>query len=77
MADTNVSASFLLVGEFCFSALAGEENHLPIHSDLLEQFHHLGFGGALIVQNAGKDDDSAPQFDELEGALLYVTGATL
>ena len=45
--------------------------------DLLEQYHHLGFGGALIVQNAGKDDDSAPQFDELEGALLYVTGATL
>lgn len=42
--------------------------------DLLAQFHHLGFGGALIVINAGKGDDSAPGFDELPGALLYVTG---
>ena len=46
-------------------------------SDLLAQYHHLGFGGALVVRNADTDTDAAPQFDDLEGALLYVTGVEL
>lgn len=46
-------------------------------ADLLAQYRHLGFGGALIARNADVDDDSPPGFDDLEGALLYVTGVTL
>lgn len=45
--------------------------------DLLEQYHHLGFGGALVVRNAATGTDEPPQFDELVGALLYVTGVEL
>ena len=45
--------------------------------DLLAQYHHLGFGGALVVQNAVTGDDQPPQFDDLPGALLYVTGVEL
>jgi len=45
--------------------------------DLLRQYHHLGFGGALVVQNAVTGDDQPPQFDDLVGALLYVTGVEL
>ena len=45
--------------------------------DLLRQYHHLGFGGALVVQNAVTGDDQPPQFDDLPGALLYVTGVEL
>ena len=45
--------------------------------DLLRQYHHLGFGGALVVQNAVTGDDQPPQFDDLTGALLYVTGVEL
>ena len=45
--------------------------------DLLEQYHHLGFNGALVVRNAVTGTDDPPQFDELVGALLYVTGVTL
>lgn len=45
--------------------------------DLLRQYHHLGFGGALVVQNTVTGDDQPPQFDELAGALLYVTGVEL
>lgn len=46
-------------------------------SDLLKQYRHLGFGGALVARNAAADDDSPPGFDDLDGALLYVTGVTL
>lgn len=45
--------------------------------NLLRQYHHLGFGGALVVQNAVTGDDQPPQFDDLAGALLYVTGVEL
>lgn len=45
--------------------------------DLLAQYHHLGFKGALVVRNVNADDDRAPQFDDLVGALLYVTGVEL
>ena len=45
--------------------------------DLLAQYHHLGFGGALVVQNAVTGGDQPPQFDDLPGALLYVTGVEL
>lgn len=45
--------------------------------DLLHQYHHLGFGGALVVQNAVTGDDQPPQFNDLAGALLYVTGVEL
>ena len=45
--------------------------------DLLAQYHHLGFGGALIVRNVSTGTDDPPQFDELVGALLYVTGVEL
>lgn len=45
--------------------------------DLLRQYHHLGFGGALVVQNAVTGTDDPPQFDDLPGALLYVTGVEL
>lgn len=45
--------------------------------DLLRQYHHLGFGGALVVQNAVTGGDDPPQFDDLAGALLYVTGVEL
>lgn len=45
--------------------------------DLLAQYHHLGFGGALVVRNAVTGTDDPPQFDELVGALLYVTGVEL
>lgn len=45
--------------------------------DLLHQYHHLGFGGALVVQNAVTSDDQPPQFNDLAGALLYVTGVEL
>lgn len=45
--------------------------------DLLRQYHHLNFGGALVVQNAVTGDDQPPQFDDLPGALLYVTGVEL
>lgn len=45
--------------------------------DLLHQYRHLGFGGALVVQNAVTGDDQPPQFDDLVGALLYVTGVEL
>ena len=45
--------------------------------DLLRQYHHLNFGGALVVQNAVTGTDESPQFDELAGALLYVTGVDL
>lgn len=45
--------------------------------DLLRQYHHLGFGGALVVQNAVTGDDQPPQFNDLAGALLYVTGVEL
>lgn len=46
-------------------------------SDLLAQYRHLGFGGALVVRNAATGDDTPPDFDQLEGALLYVTGVDL
>ena len=45
--------------------------------DLLHQYRHLGFGGALVVRNAVTGTDDPPQFDELVGALLYVTGVEL
>ena len=45
--------------------------------DLLAQYHHLGFGGARVVRNAVTGTDDPPQFDELVGALLYVTGVEL
>lgn len=45
--------------------------------DLLAQYHHLGFGGALVVRNAVTGTDQPPQFDDLPGALLYVTGVEL
>ena len=45
--------------------------------DLLAQYHHLGFGGALVVQTAVTGGDDPPQFDDLAGALLYVTGVEL
>lgn len=45
--------------------------------DLLEQYHHLNFGGALVVRNAVTGTDQPPQFDDLPGALLYVTGVDL
>ena len=45
--------------------------------DLLAQYHYLGFGGALVVRNAVTGTDDPPQFDELVGALLYVTGVEL
>ena len=45
--------------------------------DLLHQYHHLGFGGALVVRNATTGTDEPPQFDDLPGALLYVTGVEL
>ena len=46
--------------------------------DLMAQFHHLGFNGALVARNANDaDSDAPPGFDDLEGALLYVTGVTL
>lgn len=40
--------------------------------DLLAQYHHLGFQGALVVYNA--DGDAPPDFAGLRGSLLYVTG---
>lgn len=46
-------------------------------ADLLHQYHHLGFQGALVVQNAATGDDTSPDFEQLQGALLYVTGITL
>ena len=45
--------------------------------DLLAQYHHLGFGGALVVRNGVTGTDDPPQFDDLVGALLYVTGVEL
>ena len=45
--------------------------------DLLRQYHHLGFGGALVVHNAVTGTDQPPQFDDLPGSLLYVTGVEL
>lgn len=45
--------------------------------DLLAQYRHLGFGGALVVRNATTGGDDPPQFDDLPGALLYVTGVEL
>ncbi len=45
--------------------------------DLLAQYHHLGFTGALIAYNpADFESDNPPRFDDLDGALLYVTEAT-
>ena len=47
-------------------------------SDLLAQYRHLGFKGALVAQNPNDaEGDSPPGFNDLEGALLYVTGVTL
>ena len=45
--------------------------------DLLAQYHHLGFGGSLVVRNAVTGTDDPPQFDDLAGSLLYVTGVEL
>ena len=45
--------------------------------NLLEQYHHLNFGGALVAYNPDSDGDAPPQFDNLVGSLLYITGVKL